>query len=112
MKKIMKAVLIVLALIVGLALVGCGASNTTQNPLEAKGGQPVNPILTDDEALELAMSVCGILDEAGVHDGLQIMFDIGAESGVDPNVTADVILISVQVVCPEYEDDLVARSGA
>ena len=90
---------IVLALMAMLA--GCSA------PAEKAEPEPERALSSD--AMEVAASMCSILTEAGVSEGVEIIVGIGAEAEIDPNDMGEMLLTSVQVFCPEFEDDLVVR---
>lgn len=92
---------IVLAFMVALA--GCGAQ------AEGSAPEPEPEQALSSDAMEVAASMCSILTEAGVSEGVEIIFDIGAEAEIDPNDMGEMLLTSVQVFCPEFEDDLVVR---
>lgn len=98
MKKIMMLAVVALSAVV---LVACAPSDPAPEP----DGVP------SEETMEIARTVCAILDDAGVAEGIPLLIQIGNEAGVHPNTMADIILLSVRASCPEYESELVVTIG-
>lgn len=62
--------------------------------------------ITDADAEQFTRSVCTVIDNIGVSQGLLEMYSIGLDSGIDSYDLGVLIATAVQVGCPEYSDDI------